>query len=150
MAGWSGRPIFADDAWGAMHRHTDGIPRRVNQLANRLMLFAAVEGTDRIDAAAVEAVVADIAAERPDVRAAFAERVLPLRSVAPAPRPAPEAEYEAPPAPQSSPVADLALERRVAALEARVVEQEQALRRVLSLLVDWIENEEPGARSNAA
>jgi putative secretion ATPase (PEP-CTERM system associated) len=149
--GWTGRPIFAADCWGAIHRNTGGIPRRVNQLANRLMLFAAVEGSGTIDAAAVEAVVADIAAERPDVRAAFAERVLPLRSVAPAPRPAPELEpQEAPaPAPHHSPVADLALERRVAALEARCAEQEQALRRVLSMLIDWIETEEP-ARSNAA
>jgi hypothetical protein len=31
-----------------------------------------------------------------------------------------------------------------------VVEQEQALRRVLSMLIDWIENEEPASRSNAA
>jgi putative secretion ATPase (PEP-CTERM system associated) len=150
--GWSGRPIFAADAWSAIHRHTGGIPRRVNQLANRLMLFAAVEGAATIDAASVQAVVADIAAERPDVRAAFAERVLPLRSVAPSPRPAPQAASEEAPAPvpQSSPVANLALERRVAALEAKVADQEQALRRVLSMLVEWIENEEPASRSNAA
>jgi putative secretion ATPase (PEP-CTERM system associated) len=161
-AGWNGRPVFAADAWPAIHRQTGGIPRRVNQLANRLMLFAAVEGAATIDAASVEAVAADIAAERPDVRAAFAERVLPLRSVASAPRPAPEPQPEhrphpafqsapaaAPaPAPAPTPVADLALERRVAALEARVVEQEQALRRVLGMLVDWIESDEP--RSNAA
>jgi len=148
--GWTGRPIFTADAFAAIHRHSDGIPRRVNQLANRLMLFAAVEGRDTIDAEAVDSVVADIAAERPDVRAAFAERVLPLRSVVPAPRPAEEQAPAPQPQPQSSPVADLALERRVAALEARVVEQEAALRRVLGMLVDWIENDEPSFRSNAA
>jgi putative secretion ATPase (PEP-CTERM system associated) len=146
--GWQGRPIFGDDAWPAIHRHSGGIPRRVNQLANRLMLFAAVEGRDRVDAAAVESVVADLESERPDVRAAFAERVLPLRSV-----PSPTSPTSrAVPEPASSPVADLALERRVAALEARVEEQEGALRRVLAMLVEWVENapEEPGYRSNAA
>ncbi len=36
-------------------------------------------------------------------------------------------------------VADASLERRVATLEARIEEQERALRRVLTLLVDWVE-----------
>ncbi|HEX8643370.1 MAG TPA: AAA family ATPase [Allosphingosinicella sp.] len=155
LVGWSGRPIFAADAWPAIHLHSGGIPRRVNQLANRLMLFAAVEGAETIDAAAVDMVAADIAAERPDVRAAFAERVLPLRSVAHAPRSSAMSE----PVPQSTAVADFAverrvadraLERRVADLEGRIVEQEAALRRVLGLLVDWIEKDEPDFRSNAA
>ena len=44
------------------------------------------------------------------------------------------------------------MERRVAALEARLEEQEAALRRVLTLLVDWVENgqQAPGYRTNAA
>jgi len=146
--GWQGHPIFADDSWPAIHRHSDGIPRRVNQLANRLMLLAAVEGKQRIDAAAVETVVADLEGARPDVRAAFAERVLPLRSVAPAPRPAPQPDPV--PQPASSPVADLALERRVAALEAKAEEQEAALRRVLAMLVEWVENAPEDLRSHAA
>jgi general secretion pathway protein A len=148
MVGWQGRPIFADDSWPAIHRHSDGIPRRVNQLANRLMLLAAVEGKQRIDAAAVEAVVADLEGARPDVRAAFAERVLPLRSVPSAPRPAPQPQPRSQPV--SAPVSDLALERRIAALEARAEEQEAALRRILSTLVEWIENAPEDLRSHAA
>ncbi|MEA3018085.1 MAG: ral secretion pathway protein [Sphingomonadales bacterium] len=148
LVGWQGRPAFADDAWPAIHGHTDGIPRRVNQLANRLMLFAAVEGQEEIGAFVVDSVVADLAGERLDVRAAFAERVLPLRSVGSTPtrpRAVPEPVQQEP-----APVADFALERRVAALEARVQEQEGALRRVLAMLVDWVENADPGYRSNAA
>ena len=142
LVGWQGRPIFADDCWPAIHRNSDGVPRRVNQLANRLMLLAAVEGKQSIDGAAVEAVMADLEGPRPDVRAAFAERVLPLRSVPSSPRPAPHAEA-------ASPVADLAFERRVAALEAKAEEQEAALRRILSMLVEWVETSgEP--RSHAA
>jgi hypothetical protein len=116
------------------------------------MLFAAVEGRDRIDSAAVDSVVADLQGERPDIRAAFAERVLPLRSVSSAPpqpsRPVavPDAEVQTVAAP------DPALERRIAALEARIEEQDGALRRVLSMLVDWVENapEDQGYRSDAA
>jgi general secretion pathway protein A len=116
VAGWQGRPAFAADAWASLYRHSGGIPRRLNQLMTRLLLFAAVETLDRIDGAAVDQVVADLDADQ--VRAPAAAQ---------APR-------------SSEPVRDLALERRVATLEARLQEQEQAVRRVLTLLVEWVEN----------
>jgi hypothetical protein len=150
--GWNGRPGFVPDAFAAIHRESGGIPRRINQLANRLMLFAAVDGRAAIDAAAVSAVVADMGAEPLAAAPAAApapapEPVLPLRSV-------PRAANESAPAPASAPAPvpghDPGLERYVAALEARLAEQEAALRRVLTMLVDWVENGEPGLRSNAA
>jgi putative secretion ATPase (PEP-CTERM system associated) len=149
LVGWSGRPSFTADAFAAIHRESGGIPRRVNQLANRLMLFAAVEGRAAIDAAAVSAVVADIGADAPAPRAAAApEPVLPLRSVPTGPRPIEEAEAAVPSAaPQA---ADKVLLATIAALESRIEEQEAALRRVLTMLVDWVENGEPALRSNAA
>jgi general secretion pathway protein A len=119
VAGWQGRPAFAADAWAALYRHSGGIPRRLNQLMTRLLLFAAVERLDRIDGAAIGQVVADL----------DADQVRPPIEAAPA---APHRPAE--------PVRDLALERRVATLEARLAEQEQAVRRVLTLLVDWVEN----------
>ena len=122
VAGWQGRPAFAPEAWASLYRHSAGIPRRLNQLMTRLLLFAAVERLDRIEGAAVENVVADLEADRPQARA---EPPLPLRAASTAP---------------AQPVRDLALERRVATLEARIEEQEQAVRRVLTLLVEWVEN----------
>jgi putative secretion ATPase (PEP-CTERM system associated) len=134
VAGWHGRPGFDAAAFTAIHRHTGGIPRRVNQLANRILLYGAVENLDRIGAAEVEAVAADMAADRTAPRAA------------PAAQSTPVALHSAP-----EPVADLAFERRLAQLESRFEEQEVVLRRVLTLLVDWVENAEaPGYRSNAA
>ena len=41
--------------------------------------------------------------------------------------------------------ADAAASDRLAVLEARLEEQDVALRRVLTLLVDWVEGEKPGA-----
>ena len=141
VAGWNGRPAFDPGAFAAIHRHSGGIPRRVNQLATRILLYGAVEGSDRIDEAAVESVAADMEADRPQARE---ERVLPLRS-APASAPA------AAPVPQIDPIRDISVERRTAALEAKIEEQEIVLRRVLTLLVDWVENNEAaGYRSNAA
>jgi putative secretion ATPase (PEP-CTERM system associated) len=132
VAGWTGRPAFDREAYAAIYRHSGGIPRRVNQLAGRILLHAGVEQLETVDAEAVEAVAADMAADRPHPRE---EGVLPLRA-----------------APSSEPVRDLADERRIAALEARLDEQDAILRRVLSLLVEWIEEGQPGAdyRTNAA
>ena len=126
VAGWQGRPVFDAAAFAAIHRHSGGIPRRVNQLANRVLLFGAVENLERIEAGDVEAVAADMAADRPQPRA-FAAHGTP------------------------EPVADLAFERRLAQLESRLEEQDVVLRRVLTLLVEWVENSDaPGYRSNAA
>jgi general secretion pathway protein A len=143
VAGWQGRPGFGPEAAAAVYRHTGGVPRKVNQLASRLLLYAAMEQLDTIDADAVETVAADMAADRPQARE---ERVLPLRGAA-VPHSAPSAREH-----NGEPVRDLAMERRVAALEARLEEQEAALRRVLTLLVDWVENgqQTPGYRTNAA
>ena len=47
----------------AIHSETGGIPRKVNQLANRLMLHAALGGEGMIGAETVDAVVADLSAD---------------------------------------------------------------------------------------
>ncbi len=138
IAGWQGRPGFDPDAYAALHRHSGGIPRRLNQLATRLLLYASIEQLDLIGGDAVEAVASDMAA---DARPSAEERVLPLRMKAVPDRPRP-----------AESIHDLGAERRIAALEARLEEQEAALRRVLTLLVDWVESGEagPSYRTNAA
>ena len=67
VAGWTGRPGFADGAFAALHRYSDGVPRRLNQLANRVMLHAAIEGVDLVTAATVELVAADLFADLPTI-----------------------------------------------------------------------------------
>jgi putative secretion ATPase (PEP-CTERM system associated) len=131
VAGWQGRPAFEADAFAALYRHSGGVPRKLNQLAARLLLYAGVEQLETIGGGDVEAVAADMAADRPS---SASKRVLPLRR----PSAAPEA------------VADASLERRIAAIEARLDEQEGAVRRVLTVLLDWVENESQPRRSNAA
>jgi general secretion pathway protein A len=139
LVGWSGRPEFSTAAWRALHRHSGGIPRRLNQLLTRLLLHGAVEGLDRIEATAVDAVARDMAGDRP---APEPVQVVPLR--ASAPRVEVQAE-QAPPAAaaeqQGPRPSDFAAAARIGALEARLDEQEATLRRVLSLLVDWVEQD---------
>lgn len=150
VVGWTGRPHFTADAFKALYDGSDGVPRRLNQLAGRVLLFGAIEQIDTIDGRAVAAVIADIAGDSPVAKpVAFAE---PAPVAAPAPRPVaePAAGYEPRPirsvrdefAPAPSPVRDDVLLARIEALEARVEDQDAALRRVLTLLVDWVEGEQ--------
>jgi putative secretion ATPase (PEP-CTERM system associated) len=152
MVGWSGRPELTPGALEALFHFTGGVPRRLNQLLNRLLLHGAVEGLDRIDRSAVHAVADDLEIERPrndnepalplqaaaiEAPAALEEPAVPA-SVEPveiaAREPEPEPE-------QTVASIDHPAAARIAALEARLEEQDATLRRVLTLLVDWAERE---------
>lgn len=163
VVGWQGRPHFTPDAFAALYAGSDGVPRRLNQLAGRVMLFGAIEQIDTIDAQAVAAVIADIAGDMPGgTPIAMPEAVVAPAAQAPAPviaAPLPISNTPPPADPRpirvirdeptlqpepgheavSVPEPDLAA--RIAALEARVDEQDVALRRVLKLLVDWAEGD---------
>ncbi|QNA84086.1 AAA family ATPase [Sphingomonas sp. So64.6b] len=193
VVGWQGRPYFTPDAFQALYHGSDGVPRRLNQLAGRVLLFGAIEQLDTIDARVVEAVLADIAGDSPVPKPVIRQ------PIPPQPQPVVQAEPELAPEPveaagpmpivhtpapsvsrpirmvrepgvpavdtadeQILPVADKELPAddqmraigdraqsigdqvlfdRIVALEERVEEQEVALRRVLTLLVDWVEGD---------
>ncbi len=131
VVGWQGNPDFADDAFTALYHGSDGVPRRLNMLAGRVMLYAAIEDLRVIDGEVVRTVQRDLMSDMPVVTTAAA-------------KPAPDVQPAAVAA--AAPVAmmtDPAITDRVAALEARVEQQDQAMRRILTLLVDWIEGDEP-------
>lgn len=46
--GWAGRPSLNEDLLPALYTKTEGIPRRVNQVMNRLLLLGAIETEDRL------------------------------------------------------------------------------------------------------
>ena len=124
LVGWQGRPDFADDAFPALYDATDGVPRRLNLLAARVMLHAAVTGDDLIDASAVRAVQADMDADLPGPKES--QPVL-LRTQ----EPGAQTDNGLLPAQEHA--------ARLAELEARLAEQDAALRKVLTMLVDWVE-----------
>ena len=101
----------------------------------RVLLHGSLAQAETIDAALIAGVVAD------------EERDLPApRADAPAtPRPAATVANDA--AATTLTRADPQTEARIAALEARIAEQDAALRRVLTLLVDWVEGD--AARAEA-
>ncbi len=68
VAGWREDPAFTDDAFHAIHEATTGLPRRVNTLCNRLMLYCSLEETHEVTADVVETVCAELKEEKLDAR----------------------------------------------------------------------------------
>lgn len=60
LVGWSGDPEFTDEAFKAIHQYSGGVPRRLNTLCSRLLLFGALEELHRIDADVIDEVIADL------------------------------------------------------------------------------------------
>ena len=57
IVGWQSDELrFSDDAYAAIHRYTDGIPRRVNVFCDRLLLYGFLEELREFSADAVDAV----------------------------------------------------------------------------------------------
>src|SRR3569623_1604860 len=144
QVGWNGNPVFDPEVFTEIHRASGGIPRRINQIANRLMLLGAVERKARIDSAMLEEVLDEMSADTtpkeapqaaaepevapqpPEVTAPFAHEPVqqfaaePAMQDQPAPQPALDAEL----------LDNLLAERdfRIAELEQAVVELSTARR----------------------
>jgi putative secretion ATPase (PEP-CTERM system associated) len=163
-AGWTGRPQVTADAHTALYAATGGVPRKLNTLMNRVMLMGAVEQVDILDGALVEAVIADMTGKpfeyeapmsarapvvEPTLMAEAAEEQVVEAAVIeteaqPAAQPAAPLTAIVQPTPQPVNVsnADIdALSIRLSALEQRVSEQDAALRRVLAMMIDWMNKE---------
>jgi putative secretion ATPase (PEP-CTERM system associated) len=162
-AGWNGRPEVTSDAYSALYAETGGVPRKLNTLMNRVMLMGAVEQTDVLDGSLVAAVIADMAGKPFEYDAQMSARA-PLVEKAPAVddavadkpvtaeacaqvahEPAPDVAVAlAVVVPEPTPVPNAAIEvlmARVTKLEQRVSEQDTALRRVLAMMIDWMDKE---------
>jgi len=59
--GWTGNPRWEEEAFAAVHRYTDGTPRRINTLCSRVMQFGALEERTAITAEMVEEVADEMA-----------------------------------------------------------------------------------------
>jgi general secretion pathway protein A len=58
--GWKNDPRLEDDAFAAIHEFTEGIPRRINTLCDRLFLMGYLEEMHEFDRSNVDAVARDI------------------------------------------------------------------------------------------
>lgn len=169
--GWTGNPSFSPDSFELMYDYSEGVPRKLNVLVSRLLLFGAVEELNRINAQHVRNVIAEIESDRGIDEASLAplpvEEVVAHAASARAPHAAPPHEWQvasAERAPFAAPATDAAapavaapqdtaqfdaLRAQISALETRIAEQDEALRRVLDLLIEWVERDPENAPNPA-
>ena len=119
--GWSGHPALSEALLDALYRQTEGIPRRVNQVMNRLLLLGAIEERGELTLAMLGDVVAEMTADQ--TRGAHGRGDLRSAPLASAPTPA-VAEGSLP----ATEVAALLADRdaRTAELEAAISELQAA------------------------
>ena len=183
LVNWKGTPSFDPKIFPAIHEASGGIPRRVNQIATRLLLMGAVEQRSHIDCAMLTDVIEEMARDarseaagegkRPFANPAADLSSAPRSSPAPTPTPTPNHEDSsheparqqassgsAPSVPsgtdmdelrtaiatlsraiEGSPRGDGDLATRVATLEARLEDQEQSVRYLSQLLIEWLDKE---------
>ena len=166
--GWQGNPEFDQRVFAEMYEATGGIPRRINQVATRLLLLGAVEQRSRIDSAMLAAVLKEMRSDNAFPEAA--PKPMPKVEPAPAPGPVKHAVYQ-----QQQPQIDVAallasrdaqiaelqqavlelsdrghgaelpadVAQRIATLEQRLAEQERTVRHVLTMLIEWFETGQP-------
>jgi putative secretion ATPase (PEP-CTERM system associated) len=58
--GWDGNPAFDQRVFAEIYTASGGVPRRINQIANRLLLLGAVDKRTRIDAAMLGQVLSEL------------------------------------------------------------------------------------------
>ncbi|AUW58490.1 general secretion pathway protein [Sphingobium sp. SCG-1] len=179
LVGWKGNPKLTPEAFAAIYAASDGVPRRVNVIASRLLLLGAIDQLGILDAEVVAAVLSDMGQEEeepaPVAYSPLDHASEPMAFAASMPVADPsmaaalQAELDAVRAemadvkkalaargaePDSDEVAEVMVyfDKRLDVIDARSKEQDAALRRVLALLVDWVEREDPATiqRSHAA
>ena len=165
--GWQGNPAFDQRVFAEIFTATGGVPRRINQIVNRLLLLGAVEKRTRIDGAMLSQVMAELSedgtislarteakpapvsapapaalaqplAQQPDLAPALAERDAQIAELQQAVLELANASDAASASAVRAETVELLL-ARVAELEKRLIEQDRAMRHTLAMLIEWIE-----------
>lgn len=126
--GWTGNPQFDQRVFTELYEASGGVPRRINQICNRLMMLGAVEQRTRIDGAMLSAVLEELELDgtlqlkRIERKAQAAVQSVPDTAEPAAP--------VASPAPDAAPVAGVTMEDLLALLadrDAQIAELQQAV-----------------------
>jgi putative secretion ATPase (PEP-CTERM system associated) len=112
MVGWEGDPVWEDGAYSSVYRQTGGIPRRINTLCSRILLYGSLEETHVITAAMADMTAGELSQ---DLGAGSVQAISPPSHV------------------NGETVEHGAMLRRIEALEASSARQDRVFRRMLDL-----------------
>jgi general secretion pathway protein A len=119
LVDWRNDPAWDDNAFTAVHRNTGGIPRRINTLCSRVLLFGALEEAHVITAGMVDDTAEELRRDLGDGQHALVQ-------------------------PSEPRTDDLA--QRLEALESHAARQDKMSRRILDLMEAKATGDHPGAR----
>ena len=122
-ADWKGDPSFTEDCFPLIHRHTGGVPRQINTLCSRLLLFGFLEELHALTANSVEKVANDLR-----------EEIAQVSTPTPGAASWPEANGKAETVPHQ-------IVERIAALEETVQKHERVIKRAIELAANYIQGE---------
>ncbi len=175
QVGWQGRPEIGAGLMPALFEATNGIPRRVNQVMNRLLLLGAIEESDDLSSEMLSAVCEEMESDQ----TRGAENAAPAHSAPPTAGPdtpsgasiadvvaseevvemlaqrdertaeleAAISELQAAGAPHTAaendmaPPIDAEMAEMLERIEQRLEEQERSFRHVLTMLIEWLEDD---------
>jgi len=112
--GWTGHPVWKEDALDLVHHYTDGIPRRINRLCSRALLAGALDRSAVLTGELVEATALELEQDLSEVCSAAPMEDLPAAPVG----------------------AIQDLKDRVADLEREIARRERVFRRLQELFDD--------------
>jgi putative secretion ATPase (PEP-CTERM system associated) len=124
MVGWKDDPTFDLGAIEALHWHTNGIPRRINTLGNRLMMLGFLDELHHFTRNDVNRVAADLAGEMNGADDGTAIADLPIGA---------------------NNTGASALTSRLSGIEERLAQQETFMRRAGSFIQDFFNTRGTGA-----
>jgi putative secretion ATPase (PEP-CTERM system associated) len=119
LVGWQNDPRFTDGAFWLIYRETGGVPRRINALCSRLMLFGFLEETHLVDEETVRQVAEELKTELGDIAAST----------------------PASPADTKRGKENDELDARLTKIEQKLDRNDQAIRRALALIAAQLEKD---------
>jgi hypothetical protein len=123
--GWhKDNPLWEDAAFAAVYEHTGGIPRRINRLCGRVLLYGALEESGAISGTIVGGAAEELAEDLEGVTPGHLARIPEPHLRALAGRPGREG-------------GELDLASRVEALEVQMARRERVFRRLLEMFVAY-------------
>jgi general secretion pathway protein A len=123
-ADWKGNPHFSEDCFPLIHQRTGGVPRQINTLCSRLLLFGFLQELHTLTAHAVEKVANDLREE------------IALVAVPPA-----VAEPAAEPVGNGEAISQI--NRRLAALEDTVHKHGRVIKRAIEIAASYLQDKRP-------
>jgi len=144
LVGWKQDPSFTPEAYEDIHRFSGGVPRRINMLCDRLLLYGFLEEAHEINRNTVKVVTDELLEEgsqhgvktppRRSEEPAPVDTSEPLQLNQPSAEQKPVAREEPPPVNRTPRVVNSDLESRVQALEASVESLRKSFRKERALL----------------